>query len=455
MANNEWKSTTIGDLLDAGHAVIQTGPFGSQLHSYDYQPVGVPVVPTEAIGHRRLIQREIPRILPEKADELARHTLKPGDILFARRGVQATGYSAIVEVRHEGWLCGTGAILLRLKSPDIDPTFMSFVLADQTSIDWLKAHAVGAVMPNLNESVLRMFPFRLPPIKLQKRIASILGALDDKIELNRQTSETLQATVKALFQSWFVDFDPVRCKAAGRKAKGVDNRTAAFFPDAFEESSLGLIPQGWSVGVLNELAKLIIGGDWGASEPTVEECEPTLCIRGADIPSLQDGGLGKMPTRYLKTSSLNKRVLTEGDLAVEISGGSPTQSTGRAVFVSGGLLRSLAHPLVCSNFCRIVKLKSPEMSKAIYLWLRYIYDRGELLQFENGTTGIKNLAFTIFSEKYPLVIPPLDVFKAFDALVSPLFSRHQTIGIESRELAATRDALLPKMLSGELKIKEA
>jgi len=249
------------------------------------------------------------------------------------------------------------------------------------------------------------FRLPLPPIAEQKRIAEVLGALDDKIELNRHMNATLEATARALFQSWFVDFDPVRAKLDGRTPSGMDASTAALFPDSFEESPLGHIPKGWKISVLDELKNFVIGGDWGSTEATEDATVACHCIRGADIPSLQEGGVGKMPIRFLKTSSVDKRQLFDGDLAVEISGGSPTQCTGRPVLISHELLRSLGRPLVASNFCRIVKLKSPVFSKFVYLWMRQLYDAGELFQFETGTTGIKNFAVVCSNPSERRTIP--------------------------------------------------
>jgi type I restriction enzyme S subunit len=204
---------------------------------------------------------------------------------------------------------------------------------------------------------------------------------------------------------------------------------------------------------LDELTKFVIGGDWGATDPTDDETVSCYCIRGADIPSLQSGGVGKMPTRFLKQSSVEKRQLADGDLAIEISGGSPTQCTGRPVLASDALLQSLGQPLVASNFCRIVKLRSPALSKFVYLWLRRLYDAGELFQFETGTTGIKNFAFVIFSERYPIVVPDLHIAEAFDRTVSPFFARIQANSQESRTLATLRDTLLPQLLSGEVSVE--
>ena len=290
----------------------------------------------------------------------------------------------------------------------------------------------------------------IPPLPEQRAIAHILGTLDDKIELNRRMNETLEAIAQALFKSWFIDFDPVHAKAEGRDT-GLPPEVAALFPESFEDSELGQIPRGWEVGVLNDLVEAILGGDWGQDEATAEAVMPVRCIRGADIPDLQKGGTGKMPVRFVKPASLRRRQLSDGDIVVEISGGSPTQSTGRPVFVSGRLLGRLGMPVVCSNFCRSIKFRSPMFSRFAYFWLRSLYESDEFLQFENGTTGIKNLAFTRFSSDYKLCIPPLQVLRAFDQQVSCVFDKQQTNAAESDTLSAVRDGLLPRLLSGAVK----
>lgn len=303
-----WRQTTLGGVCQRGGAIIQTGPFGSQLHASDYERTGVPVVPTEAIGRRRLCEDGIPRVSEATAERLARHKLKPGDILFARRGIQATGLSALVESQHDGWLCGTGAILLRLNTNDVDPTYLSFWLSSDSTVSWLKAHAVGAVMPNLNESVLRQLPVLLPLPDEQRAIASVLGSLDDKIELNRRMNETLEAMARAIFKSWFVDFDPVRAKMEGRKPVGMDAETAALFPDSFQDSPLGKIPKGWKAGKLGDIIDIHGGGTpkttvaeyWGGTIPWfavvdaplpsdvfVTETEKTITDAGVDNSSAE------------------------------------------------------------------------------------------------------------------------------------------------------------------------
>jgi type I restriction enzyme S subunit len=185
---------TLGDLAKRGEITISTGPFGSALHAHDYRPTGVPVVPTEAIEPGHLRHEKIVRISEEKARELVRHKLQPGDIVFARRGVQACGFSAPVTEQDGAVIAGTGVIALRILAREkIDPTFLACAVGAPDSVKWLKHHAIGATMPNLNSSIVLGLPIHLPGIESQRASAHILGTLDDKIELNRRMSQTLEA----------------------------------------------------------------------------------------------------------------------------------------------------------------------------------------------------------------------------------------------------------------------
>lgn len=333
---------------------------------------------------------------------------------------------------------------------DNDSRFLFYLVSTLNLNNW----RAGSGQPLLNQDILSRIPASAPEPAEQRAIAYILGTLDDRIELNRRMNETLEAIARALFKSWFVDFDPVRAKAEGRDP-GLPKPLAELFPNSFEDSELGEIPKGWRVGVLDELAGLVLGGDWGADGPTPENSMPARSIRGADIPDIQAGGIGKMPIRYLRPSSLEKRRLFDGDLVVEISGGSPIQSTGRPVLVSEGLIKRLDTPLVCSNFCRMLRPKERTCSKFIYLWLRELYASDVFLQFETGTTGIKNFAFTIFCSTFKLCIPPMAVLTAFDESVSVLFTKQQSNAAEGGTLAAIRDTLLPNLILGKLRLKGA
>ncbi len=251
-----WESTTLGEIVRRGRGHIQTGPFGSQLHASDYVPHGVPSIMPVNIGDNRIVEDGIARITEDDANRLARHRVQVGDIIFSRRG--DVERRALIRQEQEGWLCGTGCLKVRLGRDVMDPLFTSYYLGHPHVRAWIVQHAVGATMPNLNTGIMERIPFLLPPLREQQAIACILGTLDDKIELNRRRNRTLEAMARAIFQSWFVDFDPVKAKAAVRREhrKWTDEQVsratcpklkpglAALFLDRFEDSPLGEIPKG-------------------------------------------------------------------------------------------------------------------------------------------------------------------------------------------------------------------
>jgi type I restriction enzyme S subunit len=421
----EWRCRTIGDLCNAGVVELQTGPFGSQLHAHDYVEDGVPVVPTEAIRDRQIDQSVLPKIRHAKAEELRRHRLKPGDILFARRGVQATGHIGYVREAEHGFLCGTGAIRLRVNdgNSEITPDFLSHVLANPESVKWFKFHAIGATMPNLNEGIIRSFPLSIPPLAEQRAIAHILGKLDDKIELNRRMNETLEAMGRALFQSWFVDFDPVRAKMEGRPSTssgqaipGLPREIADLFPGRFEESELGEIPAGWSVKPLGELLELAYGKAMKADSRQ----QGTVPVYGSN------GRIGWH----------DERLVAGPGIVVGRKGNPGTVTWSPTDFF----------PIDTTFY--VIPKRSCHSLYFLFHSLR-THDLASL-GADSAVPGLnRNLAYM-----NKQVVPDEPILAKFDAQVSALFQRLHQNGEESRTLAALRDTLLPKLISGELRVKD-
>lgn len=191
-----WEQTTLGDLCRGPRGAIQTGPFGSQLHKDNYQETGVPVVNPTHLNAGRINHENVPRVSDENANRLERHRLCVGDIVFARRG--QIGRMARVTETEEGWLCGTGSFLVRARQPFVDNRFLHFQLSTEPVARWLTAHAAGAIMPNLNNVVLRQVPVFLPSVDDQSEIVAILNAIDRKIDLRRRKRAVLEELFKAL-----------------------------------------------------------------------------------------------------------------------------------------------------------------------------------------------------------------------------------------------------------------
>lgn len=435
---NEWRTTSIGALCDSGVAELQTGPFGTQLHASDYVDNGVPVVPTEAIRGRQIDHSVLPKITHTKARELERHRLRSGDILFARRGVQATGHIGCVRNGEDGFICGTGAIRLRIAgaSDEIDSEYLSHVLAAPASIEWFKFHAIGATMPNLNEGIIRSFPVSVPRLSEQRAIARILGRLDDKIELNRQMNETVEALAQALFKSWFVDFDSVRAKAESREP-GLPQPLADLFPDSFQNSELGEIPKGWRVVPLAD----------------VIDVNPSRALRkGVEAPYLD---MANMPTRGHSPSKVVNRPFgsgmrfTNGDtLVARIT---PCLENGKTAFVD--FLEPGQVGWGSTEYI-VLRPKAPLPDEYAYCLARGDGFREFAIQSMTGSSGRQRVPAESLSQ-LQVVTSPSPVATQFGRLAKPLFARACAATTESRALANVRDVLLPGLMSGAIRLEQA
>lgn len=254
----------------------------------------------------------------------------------------------------------------------------------------------------------------------QNKIVNILSTIDDKIELNQKINDNLERQAQAIFENSFID-NPENIA--------------------------------WKVGTFSELIISTLNGDWGKEEPTGNNTEKVYCIRGADIPEVKVGNKGKMPTRYILPKNLSSKKLEVGDIVIEISGGSPTQSTGRCAAITQSLLERYDSSMVCTNFCKAIKPKSG-YSLFVYFYWQYLYQKDVFFSYENGTTGIKNLDFAGVVETEQIIIPPIDKIARFNDLCASLLDQIFANGKQNEQLASLRDALLPKLMSGELEVSE-
>ena len=191
----DWQYTTLGNACARGSGDVQTGPFGSQLHASDYVAKGVPIVNPTHIDADRIQHTDIPKISELDADRLQRHKLRTGDILFSRRG--DVGRHAHVFEEEEGWLCGTGCLIVRPCQAKIYPLYLSYLLSTSSAQEYLKSHAVGSIMPNINTKVLAAVPVAVPAYEDQLKIAELFCSLDGRIQYAIVKCDTL----KSLFSS--------------------------------------------------------------------------------------------------------------------------------------------------------------------------------------------------------------------------------------------------------------
>ena len=353
--SSEWRSCRLVDLTLPGKDGLVDGPFGSNLPSSSYTLTGIPVIRGSNLtkGKERFKDGEFVYVSSETANGLSRSFCVPNDIIFTKKGT--LGQVGLVPINcHPVYLLSSNQMRMRVNSEQADPEFIYYYLAQAESIEKIIRDSEHTGVPKINLAYLKSFPISLPDVDTQRGISSILAALDDRITLLRETNATLEAIAQALFKSWFVDFDPVRAKMEGRTPEGMDEATAALFPDGFEESALGLVPRGWHLTPFGELLTHTIGGDWGSDISEGTNDTRVAIIRGTDIPDLQSGAANRVPVRYTSAKKLTTRKLEHGDIVLEVSGGSKDQPTGRALYLTNGLLSQFDCPVEPASFCRLL-----------------------------------------------------------------------------------------------------
>jgi type I restriction enzyme S subunit len=433
----EWKDTTLGQICTAQGGAIQTGPFGSQLHTSDYKEFGIPVVMPTNIGDGGIVEDGIARIDQTDVDRLSQHKLRIGDIVFSRRGDVTK--NALIRPHEVGWFCGTGCLKVRLGDESIATAkFISHCLRLPDIKDWLIRHAVGATMPNLNTGILSAVPIFLPPLHVQLEIATTLGALDDRIALLRETNATLEAIAQALFKSWFVDFDPVRAKLEGRAPEGMDEATARLFPDSFEESELGLVPRGWRVGRVSDLGNVICGKTPPTAQPenygddvpfiTIPDMHSVLVVTATNR-SLSRVGADTQKKKYLPPGSICISCIATPGLVVRVTVAAQTNQQINSVV-------PLEH-----------------WGKAFPLFLlRRIGDA--VRAGGSGGSVFHNLSKSGF-EELKVLLTTSELAQRFDEVIEPLVSKIVGNQKQAQTLATLRDTLLPRLISGALRLPEA
>ena len=319
----------------------------------------------------------------------------------------------------------------------LDTEFLRYIIGSREFTQHILAVQTGTVVPHISAKQIKEFSFFLPPLPKQKAIASVLGTLDDLIEVNREINETLEEMARALFKSWFVDFDPVRAKLEGRPPAGMDAATAALFPDHFQDSELGQIPKGWDVKPLSKNIELLSGGTPKTSEPSYWDGEiPWYSVR--DAPSDTDV--------WVVDTDRKITPLGVSDSATSIL---PKKTTIISARGTVGKLALIGRPMAMNQSCYGVR--GAEGYREFFTFYALKEGVEELQQNAHGSVfdTITRETFSTLN----VASPPITVADAFEALVEPLLETILANVNESRDLATLRDTLLPKLLSGVVSVE--
>jgi type I restriction enzyme S subunit len=325
------------------------------------------------------------------------------------------------------------------------PEFLLYWLLGNDKLLLSKVEETGIGAGKLDTDVLKRISMHLPCLAEQRSIVHILGALDDRIELNRQMNETLESMARALFKSWFIDFDPVHAKAEGRDP-GLPLDIAALFPDSFEDSDVGEIPKGWAVRSLGELIKTVKGCSY-TSDDLVDSDTALVTLKSF----ARGGGYRPDGLKSFAGSYKPEQVVTPGELVIACT--DVTQAAaivGRTAVVRGA---AGYRTLVASLDTLIVRPNRQDVTRS------FVYFLGRTDNFVahtySHTTGTTVLHLSKEAvPSFAFALPPVQLIREFDSLANPALSRIQASDEQSETIAVLRDTLLPKLMSGEIRVKD-
>jgi type I restriction enzyme S subunit len=402
-----------------------------------YAESGIPVINQKCIRNGQLRKVDIKFHSREKTYSQEKE-LRKDDILVNSTGVGTLGRVARFSSEDEKILADSHVTIVRPDVEKVFPLYLFYVLRlNEATIVELGAGSTGQT--ELSRTALGSLQIPIPSQSIQKYVADTLAFIDEKIDTNETLSKTLEDIAQTIFKSWFIDFDPVKAKMAGEKPVDMDDGTAALFPDSMEESELGLIPTGWAVGNIKEICTQIVNGStplrtnsdyWNSNEISWFKT-------------------GELSDNYLFDS---KEFITELALQKTSVKELPSGSVLMAIYAAPtvGRLGILTKPSTFNQACTGMTAK--EIYGMPYLYLTLFHRR---IWFNSLAIGAaqQNISKVIV-EDCPVVIAHQEIHSSFLRLVSPIFSQRELLSAQSNSLAAIRDALLPRLISGELKVPE-
>ena len=406
---------TVGELVRCGEASLQTGPFGTQLSASEYVGEGIPVINVRNIGLGEVRVHNLEFITTVKAEDLHHHVLREGDIVFGRKG--AVERHALITAEQDGWVQGSDCLRVRVNSERVDRKFLSYYLRTQAHQDWMQALcSFGATMTSLNQGIVARIQFPLPGLIIQKKIAAILSAYDDLIANNQRRIARLESMAEELYREWFV-----RMRFPGAGAVAIDKG----------------LPAGWELVPIAAAFKFY-GGATPAKEVarywkdgTVQWFTPTDITGAAGI--------------FLDASADRCTEEGLGSCSANLFPAYSVMMTSRATIGAIGINTEPA----CTNQGFITCIPNDNYPLTyLYHWLKLAKPHFESL---SGGATFAELTKGTF-KRIRILTPAAELVKDFEQRVRPMFDQMEALLKTNHRLKATRDALLPRLISGKLQV---
>ena len=417
-----WQDSTLGELAKLDGGLIQTGPFGSQLHQAEYETEGIPVVMPKDISDGRISTKSVARISEQTATRLQRHKLKPRSIVLPRRGEVTK--RAYIREEQEGWICGTGCLKIELHGRHLVPEYLYYFMEQEHVTKWLLQHAVGTTMLNLSAGIVSALPIRYPSPDAQTALADILSTYDDLIENNRRRMALLEESARLLYREWFVRLR---------------------FPGHEHTPIVDGVPQGWERKTL-ELVCLsgngIQTGPFGSQLHQADYSEdgvPVVMPKDLIGFRVSTSSIARIPESL--ADSLGRNRMIPGDTVYGRRG-----DIGRRAFIGKRQL---------GWFCGTGSLRirpNPQVINPLYLfdYLGTPAAVGDITNRAKGSTMLNLSAAAL--KPVPVLVPSRTLQEMYAEQINQVREMVEVLDEQNQKLRTARDLLLPRLMSGELAV---
>lgn len=407
-------------------AISQTGPFGSQLHEEDYVSEGTPIVTVEHLGDTNFTHQNLPFVSEADTKRLSKYILIEGDIVFSRVG--SIDRNVYVDKNHEGWMFSGRCIRVRVDKNKVNPKYLSYYFKQNSFKKMMMNLAVGATMPSLNTKIMNSIELDLLPRENQDKIANILSAIDDKIQINNKIDQELEVMAKTLYDYWFVQFDfPDQNGNPYRSSGG----KMVYNPELKRE-----IPEGWGVEKLGELAQFKNGINY---EKTSSGSEKVKIINVRNISS---------STIFINQTDLDE-IFLENDKSINF-----IVNEGMILITRSGipgatrLVSELEAKTVYSGFIIASEVNDLINKNLIFYYLKNVE---EVLKNQSAGTIMKNISQSVLTDM-TVSLPPQNVLLKFNSIIDNLLEQMKNVQRQNQELTQLRDWLLPMLMNGQVKV---
>lgn len=408
---------------------------------------GAPFLSFRTVFHHYFIPKVLNELMDSSDKEQEIHSIKKGDIFLTRTSeiLDELGMSCVaLEDYPKATFSGFLKRFRPIKDNLVYDKYIGFYLRSPIFRKSMTNNATMTLRASLNKEIASYLDLYLPDYESQKNIGDFLFSINSKIALNNQINAELEAMSKTLYDYWFVQFNFPDENGRPYKTSG---GKMVYNHDLKQE-----IPEKWTAVKLKELIHSEKSGDWGQGSTLDDFTKKVRCIRGADIEAFNTSGECQPPVRYIQDTKAYK-FLIKGDIVIEISGGSPQQSTGRMTLIEPESLERFDSPLICSNFCKSISLKNQKLIYNFRFFWNQLYDNDIFFGYEGKTSGIKNLLFQSLVQSIYLAIPDEKNLNQFYQLIRNIQHKIQCHLAENKELTQLRDWLLPMLMNGQVSVQ--